>query len=165
MVGALVYFALSFGLLGGQKTIPAIPILPVVENTPPTVKVVAPKTIKAGAKAVVTLELAFEPGLHGYANPPSEDYQIPVKVSLGPKVAKSIKIVKVAYPKGTLASMAGEAKPSRVYEGVVKIPVTILVSKSGKYEAPIVVSYQQCNDENCFPPAKVEGIAHLVVLK
>lgn len=165
MVGALLYFAFSFGLLGGQKSIPAIPILPVAQNTPPTVKVIAPKAVKVGVKTVVTLELAFEPGLHGYANPPSEDYQIPVKVSLGPKVSKTVKIVKIGYPKGTLASMAGEAKPSRVYEGVVKIPVTILVAKSGKYELPVVVSYQQCNDENCFPPAKVQGMTHLVVVK
>ncbi|HWA83271.1 MAG TPA: protein-disulfide reductase DsbD domain-containing protein [Fimbriimonadaceae bacterium] len=132
-------------------------------NTAPTVKVVLPKTAKPGATVSGTIELSFADGLHGYQNPPTDEYQIPVKVSVD---TKGFTLKKVTYPKGVMKSIGGDPKPCGVYEGTVKIPIVVTIpAKAGAAEVKFVVSYQQCNDASCFPPAKVTGIAKLQIKK
>jgi DsbC/DsbD-like thiol-disulfide interchange protein len=147
---ALLFFAAS-GFVFGQA------------NTPPEIKVILPKTAKAGSIVKATVQLTFADGLHGYQNPPSEEYQIPVRLEMQ---AKGFTLVKSDYPKGVMLPIGGDPKPCAVYEGVVKIPVTIKVgAKRGPATVTLVVSYQQCNDQSCYPPAKVEGSAKLTVVK
>lgn len=132
-------------------------------NTAPEVKLVFPASAKAGQKVQGTIEITFAEGLHGYQNPPSEAYQIPVKVSLD---TKGYKLVKVAYPKGIAKATGGETKPSNVYEGTIRIPVTVeMPKKPGAAVFKLTISYQQCNDETCFPPSSVTGTAKLKVVK
>src|ERR1700704_6426167 len=83
-------------------------------NAQPTVKLVFPKTAKAGAKVQGTIEVTFSEGLHGYQNPPTDEYQIPVKVSID---TKGFVLAKTAYPKGEMKVIGGDTKPSAVYEG------------------------------------------------
>lgn len=132
-------------------------------NASPTVKVTLPKSAKPGATVAGTIELTFADGLHGYQNPPTDQYQIPVKVALD---TKGFTLKKVSYPKGVMKSIGGDPKPCGVYEGTVKIPVVItLPAKGGNVEVKFKVSYQQCNDQSCFPPASVSGAAKLQIKK
>jgi DsbC/DsbD-like thiol-disulfide interchange protein len=115
----------------------------------------------ANATVKATLSLTFADGLHGYQNPPAEDYQIPVNVSV---VEKGFKLVKVTYPKGSDFTMEGEQKPAKVYEGTVQIPLELkAAAKAGTYNVTIKVDYQQCNASSCFPPGSITTKAKLVV--
>lgn len=133
------------------------------DNMAPTVKVILPKTAKPGEKIKATVEVTFGDGLHGYQNPPSGEYQIPVKLTLE---TKGLKLDPIKYPKGEMLSIGGDPTPAAVYEGKIKIPVVItLPKKAGVTELKFTFSYQQCNDSSCFPPAKVSAIGKLLIKK
>lgn len=117
----------------------------------------------AGSVVKATLTLTFAEGLHGYQNPPADEYQIPVSVSV---IEKGFKLVKANYPKGMDFTMAGEAKPTKVYEGKISIPLEIKTgAKPGTYNVNVKISYQQCNDSSCFPPGDLVAKAQLKVVK
>lgn len=99
--------------------------------------------------------VTFAPHMHGYQNPPSEDWMIPVRVAVtSPKVELS----KVSYPKGQLKEIGGIDTPAFVYDGAIQIPVEFkLPSGSGKREIAIDFHYQQCDENNCFPPDVVSA--------
>jgi DsbC/DsbD-like thiol-disulfide interchange protein len=122
-------------------------------ETAPTASLSLPKgKFLAGGKLKGVLTVTFAEGLHGYQNPPSSEYQIPVKVS-GDKV---FKLATVTYPEGTEMTMAGEQTPSRVYAGKVEIPVVIVLpAKPGNHEMVLKVDYQQCTEQSCFPPSSL----------
>ncbi len=131
-------------------------------NTPPTIKLSFPKQAKAGATVMGVVEVSFAEGLHGYQNPPSGEYQIPVAVS----VNKQFKLVKAAYPKGIAKATGGDPTPAAVYEGTIRIPVTVKVpAKPGQSEMKISLNYQQCNASSCFPPSTVSSTVKLKVVK
>ena len=122
----------------------------------PTMKVtIDKKTVKPGGVLKGEVLLTFASGLHGYQNPPSKDYMIPVTVKLEGKAFKE-KDLKVTYPVGNDFMANGES--AKVYEGTVKIPFTLkLPAKPGKYDLDLVVGYQQCNESSCWPPAQLKN--------
>ncbi|HTQ10393.1 MAG TPA: hypothetical protein VMI31_10005, partial [Fimbriimonadaceae bacterium] len=79
----IVFFALLAAIAFGQ-------------GTPATVKVTLPKTAKAGSTVKGIVEVTFADGMHGYQNPPTEDYMIPVKLTVDTKGFS----LKPTYPKG-----------------------------------------------------------------
>src|SRR5687767_16028688 len=103
----------------------------------PKAELVLPKTAKAGTVVKGMLKLTFEPGLHGYQNPPTKDYMIPVRVESG---IKGLKVVP-KYPKGEITEVAGEQAAG--YEGHVQIPVLITMpKKAGPLVVKLAVSFQ-----------------------
>lgn len=130
----------------------------------PKVSVSAPpKQVAAGAKLTLTVTLTFAPGYHGYQNPPAEEYEIPVTVKID---GKEFKVVKVAYPAGVDAQVGGSDKPTKAYEGVVKIPITLTApTKIGVKDLKVVVGYQQCDETTCFPPGEVSATVKVNVVK
>ncbi|AIE87501.1 protein-disulfide reductase DsbD domain-containing protein [Fimbriimonas ginsengisoli] len=112
-------------------------------------------------KAILTV--TFAEGLHGYQNPPSDQYQIPLVVKVS---EKGFTLVKAEYPKGVDFTMPGEAKPAKVYEGAITIPLEIKTNKKpGTYNVNLRVEYQQCNANSCFPPGAFTVKAKLAVTK
>lgn len=108
---------------------------------------------QAGTLQTGLVTITFAPGLHGYQNPPSEDYMIPVSIS-----GSSLENFKVKYPVGTPAAVGGETKLVMTYEGTVEFPVIFRVpTKPGKFEPEISVRYQLCNDQACFAPGNVKA--------
>lgn len=133
------------------------------DNTPPTVKLLLPKQAKPGAKVRAVVEITFAEGLHAYQNPSQEDYQIPTKVELG---SKGFVLAKPQYPKGVMRAIGGDPKETAVYEGTVRVPIVLTApKKGGTAEVRIVVSYQQCNESACFPPATVAASAKIAIKK
>src|SRR4051794_19632299 len=63
----------------------------------------------AGSVVKAPLVLTFADGLHGYKNPPADEYQIPVTISV---IEKGFTLIKARYPVGSDFTMAGEAKPT-----------------------------------------------------
>ncbi len=117
-------------------------------------------TAVAGSVIKGKVLLTFAESLHGYQNPPSESYQIPTKI----EAAKGTTLLKALYPKGQPFLMAGDEKPSMVYQGKVEIPVEIRVpAKPGKHSIKLVVNYQQCDDNSCFAPGMLDIATALTV--
>lgn len=106
----------------------------------------------AGSLVKGTVSLTFAPGLHGYQNPPSEDYMIPVAI----KSVEGATKLSVRYPAGHAAAVGGELNPVMTYSGTVEIPVLVRIPEvTGTHEFKIAVGYQQCNDQACFPPGTI----------
>lgn len=119
----------------------------------PKAKLTLPETeVVAGSLVKGTVSLTFAPGLHGYQNPPSEDYMIPVEI----KSVEGATKLSVRYPAGHPAAVGGELDPVMTYSGTVEIPVLVRIPEvKGSYEFKIAVGYQQCNDQACYPPGTV----------
>lgn len=132
------------------------------QNVPPTVAIKLDKaTVPAGKTIKGTATVNFEPGLHAYQNPPTLDYMIPVSLSLA---NKEFKLGKVTYPKGVVKKVAGDT--AAVYDGTIAIAFEAKApSKVGKYALKFELGYQQCTDENCFPPGTVVAQAGVTVAK
>ncbi len=119
-------------------------------------------TVAAGATVTGRVTVTFPDGYHAYQNPPSEDFEIPLKLEAGK--ASKFKLVKVTYPKGTPMSVGGEPKPSAVYTDTIVIPVVLKAPAGvGASSVSINVNYQQCNASSCLPPDMLELTAKLTV--
>lgn len=139
-------------------------VMPFQGGTPPvaTLKFASPSA-KPGATVDATLTVSFGAGLHGYQNPPSDEYQIPVKVSI---VEAGFKLIKASYPKGVDFMPVGETKPTKVYQGKITIPLKIKAgTKPASYSVNVKLDYQECNDSACFQPASLIVKGTLVVKK
>lgn len=120
------------------------------DNAPKIMLVVKTAKIAPGkiGKGVVTIQ--FADGWHGYQNPPTKDYQLPVTL----KADKAL-MLKVAYPLGVAKMSMGEE--TALYEGKVEFPFTFKAPmKLGKHTIKLTVSYQQCDENSCLPPSTVE---------
>jgi thiol:disulfide interchange protein DsbD len=116
----------------------------------------APVTLHAGGSAAVTLKLVLAQGWHVYANPPSGEYNIPVKAAL--TGAMGVSAGTPHYPAGKDVKLPSDDKPTRVYDGAFEItlPLQALASATnGKHTLKGKVSFQSCNDQVCLPPASV----------
>ena len=121
------------------------------QDIPPTASIqVNAEKVSPGEEFKVDVTVSFAPGLHGYQNPPTKDYMIPVSLSGG----DGTEIVDVVYPTGTMEMVAGEM--AATYGGVVVFTATVLAKETpGKHQAQIVVNYQQCNETMCFRPDSI----------
>lgn len=116
---------------------------------------------EAGQLVTGTVTVTFAPGLHGYQNPPSEDYMIPVAVS---SATETSKVILITYPVGVPATVGGETKPAMTYEGTIDIPVLVRIpNEIGEQTVSVSVRYQQCNDSACFPPGRAKADAKVLV--
>jgi len=148
-----VKLALSALVLGLAVAAVASPVKTTVKITGP---LVAGKTFRG------QVFIVFPAGYHAYANPPSDEYQIPVKVTL---TGANLKNVKFVYPKGTDFLMNGEEKPSKVYQGTVAVPFSGSLTKAGKVSLAFKVEYQMCDEHACLPPDAAKSTFTLVVKK
>lgn len=128
-------------------------------------------TVKLDAASAVvgrpvkgTLTLVLPEGMHGYQNPPADEFENPIKLSV---TEIGFKLGKVAYPKGVSLAMAGAEKPSMVYEGTVRIPFTLFAVKPSPKgmttNVNFKVEYQLCTMQNCYPPSSLIAKAPLKV--
>lgn len=131
-------------------------------NVAPTVSLkLSSPTVATGKTLQAVLIVTFAQGLHGYQNPPSDPTLIPVSVRVSDKSFRSLKVV---YPKGTPVKMNGEPKPVAVYEGTIKIPLSVSAPATpGKKTFSIVLEYQQCNANSCFQPGSITAQAIVIV--
>lgn len=104
-----------------------------------------------GGKLWGSVAVEFAPGMHGYQNPPSDKFSIPVSVKVE---TKGFRLLKAKYPVGTDLPDQGTDKPTKVYDGKISIPIVVGLPKSaGVYTLKIAVHYQQCTATSCGPPA------------
>ena len=130
------------------------------QGEPPQVNVQLKSSVgKVNGTILGTATVSFPSGLHGYQNPPTKDYQIPITISVDGKGF----LLKANYPKGVIKEFLGEK--TAVYEGQVKVPFAFtLPSKPGTYTITFSLGYQMCNDQSCFPPGAVTVTKKVSVL-
>lgn len=126
-----------------------------LQAEPPALKVTLNQSSGPSGSAVRgKVVLTFEPGLHAYQNPPSQDYQIPVTVSLDGATGPFL----LNYPVGEPVAVGGESEASFTYSGLVEIPFMLKApAKPGKHTLTVKVRYQQCTDSMCFPPKTISA--------
>lgn len=106
--------------------------------------------VAPGANFEATLVFTLDPGFHAYQNPPSDPSNIPLSVEAGAGTT----LRGARYPKGVAKPFPGFETPLAMYEGTVRVPVTLTApSAPGKHTAELKVRYQICDDSNCWPPA------------
>lgn len=118
------------------------------DKAEPAFTLTLPKSAAPSSMVKATLKVVIPAGWHAYQNPPSKDYQIPLTIEAGDKTLKSLK---VTYPKGEESEVAGET--SAVYNGTLEIPVTFkAAAKTGKQAIKLKVGWQMCDHGSCLPP-------------
>jgi hypothetical protein len=117
-------------------------------------KLAAPPEVKAGAKTVIAVEMTIGAGWHVNSHTPSEPYLIPTAATL---TASAGSLSPIRYAKDEQKKFAFSDKPLRVYTGTVRFETDLDVptGASGDVTVEGNVSYQACNDQQCFPPAKI----------
>jgi hypothetical protein len=144
-------------------TLAALSIILTLQGAPSSkvsVTMTGPAIVGKAMKGVI--KLTIPDGFHAYANPPSSEYLIPVKLSLDGKVFGKLA---VTYPVGTPMTVVGEDKPVAVYEGTVSIPFSVIPSKAGKQSLKLRLESQLCDDHACLPPATSAIVVNTVVKK
>lgn len=117
-------------------------------------------------QAAVVLDIPG--GLHVNSNRPLGKFAIPTRVTI--EAPRGLRVTPVTYPRGKVMTFpfAPDEKLA-VYEGqtVMRFNVTVPANHPvGVERVRVLVNYQSCNDEVCFPPQKAEmSLAIAVVTK
>jgi Thiol:disulfide interchange protein DsbD, N-terminal len=117
---------------------------------------VAPHAVHPGATIRIAVVAHIDSGYHINDHKPSLDYLIPTRVMF--EDSPSLKVEKVAYPRGKLVKFVFLDSPISVYEGEIRLGADLKVSpslKAGAYPLRGKLTYQACNDHACLPPTSV----------
>jgi thiol:disulfide interchange protein DsbD len=101
---------------------------------------------------------------HINSNAPRQDFLIPTKLAL--KAGDGATIERVVYPKSHDITLGFSDEPLAVYEGEVVVGALARVSESaapGTISTTFELSYQGCDDKNCYPPQSIELPVEIVV--
>ncbi|MBD3287924.1 thioredoxin fold domain-containing protein, partial [candidate division KSB1 bacterium] len=97
----------------------------------------------------------IDPEFHINAHKPSEEYLIPTILKFDP--VDKISFGKIEYPEEEMVKFPFADEPIAVYEGQTVIRSEIILAgdiEPGTIQISGTLSYQACNDENCFAPAE-----------
>jgi len=113
-------------------------------------------TIKRGGSVRGSIVLNIPSGYHINSSRPREASLIPTRVSVS---SKNARVSAVNYPRGKSRRFTFSDTALSVYDGRAAISFNISVPsnfKGNSVKVRVLVSYQSCNDEACFPPRKKE---------
>ncbi|HTO87040.1 MAG TPA: protein-disulfide reductase DsbD domain-containing protein [Thermoanaerobaculia bacterium] len=125
-------------------------------------KIIAPPSLSAGSSAVVIVEMTLGENWHTNSHTPAEKFLIPTEVGL---TTSQGTLSAVRYPRQIERRFAFSDKPMMVYEGTVRFEADLSLPKEavGKVSIAGNLSFQACNDRQCFPPAKIPLEGSIVV--
>lgn len=125
-------------------------------------RVDVPASMAAGSKATIAVEMNLGSGWHVNSHTPSEPFLIPTDVTV---TASRGSLSNVRYPKDVEKRFSFSEKPLRVYEGKVRFEVDLDLPADATSPVSIRgnLSYQACNDRQCFAPAKLPLEASVAV--
>jgi Disulphide bond corrector protein DsbC len=124
--------------------------------------IISPARVAAGSKATLIVEMTLGTNWHVNSHTPSEKYLIPTDVTLTTSVGT---LSPIRYPKDVEKRFSFADKPLRVYEGTVRFETDLEVPAVPRDKVSIAgtLSYQACNDQQCFAPAKLPLEASIVI--
>jgi cytochrome c biogenesis DsbD-like protein len=116
--------------------------------------VALPARLAAGSKTTVVVEMAIGPGWHVNSHTPSDKFLIPTDVAL---VTTAGALSAFRYPKDVAKTFSFSDKPLKIYEGTVRFEadLDLPAAASGEVSVHGSLTYQACNDRQCFAPAKI----------
>jgi cytochrome c biogenesis DsbD-like protein len=116
--------------------------------------IVAPSRTAAGSRTTVIVEMTLGADWHVNSHTPSEKYLIPTVVTLS---ASEGDFSPVRYPRDVERRFPFSNKPLRVYEGTVRFETDLELPPATASEVSVkgFVSYQACNEQQCFAPARI----------
>jgi hypothetical protein len=116
-------------------------------------RLIAPARVGAGSKATLVVEMSIGEHWHVNSHMTSEPYLIPTALAVS---ASRGTLSAVRYPKDVQRSFEFADQPLRVYEGTVRFEADLEIP-AGTGDALIAgnLSYQACNERQCFAPAKI----------
>jgi hypothetical protein len=117
-------------------------------------KVIVPEHAAAGSKVPVVVEMGIAPGFHVNSHTPSDKFLIPTNVAVS---ATAGSLSAFRYPRDVEKRFSFSDKPLRVYEGTVRFEADLELPAHTKGEVRLQggLTYQACNDVQCFAPAKI----------
>ena len=147
-IGALVLAAVTLPLLAEKPDVRA--------------ELIAPPSLSAGTRAVLVVELTLGPRWHVNSHTPSEIFLVPTELTLATSAGT---LSPVRYPPQVERRFSFSEKPLLVYEGTVRFETDLELPATAAASASITgtLSYQACNDQQCFPPAKISLSATIVI--
>lgn len=127
-------------------------------------RIIVPTSGTAGQKATLTVELMLGPSWHVNSHTPSETFLIPTDLSLTTSTGT---LSPIRYPPQVERRFTFSEKPLRVYEGTVRFETDLELAPTAAGAAAITgtLSYQACNDQQCFAPAKIPLDATIAITK
>lgn len=112
--------------------------------------------VQPGAIVDIAVIAEIQSGFHINSNKPTEEYLIPTVIKFNP--LENASFGKVIYPKEKMASFSFSEEELAVYEDKVVFYSQVMFSDAislGKILVEGTLSYQACNDQNCFAPTDV----------
>ena len=153
----LEFFIPALAILAGAFALPASGEQPDVQ-----VRMVAPERASAGSTRTIAVVLAVGSKWHVNSHTPSEPYLIPTNVTI---TSSGGGLSPVRYPADVTKRLSFSEKPLRVYEGTVRFEADLEIPASGTEAISLSgqVSYQACDDKQCYAPKKVPIEATIAV--
>jgi len=114
---------------------------------------VSQEKIVPGSTVDIKIKAEIEPEFHINSNKPSEEYLIPTVLKF--EQLENGSFGKIIYPEPEMASFSFSEEELSVYEGNVSFSVKLTLSDKfpvGKSVIKGTLSFQACNDQNCFAP-------------
>ncbi len=123
-----------------------------LRSLPGVAHIETPARVEARAHAVATavVTVRIDPGFHIQSNHPKLDYLIPSSLTLTP--ANGVTLTKVSWPAAQDHTFSFSKDPLAVFEGTLKVPVTLHTGAAGNHVLHGTFRYQACNDQMCRPP-------------
>jgi DsbC/DsbD-like thiol-disulfide interchange protein len=112
--------------------------------------------VTRGSKARGVITMNIPTGLHVNSNRPSSQYSIATTVRIS---GSGVRSASVSYPRGRDRKFEFSETPVNVYQGTVRFPFSVSVPAryNGKsLSLRVVVHYQACTNEVCYPPRDKE---------
>lgn len=150
--------------LSSLLLLPLLALAPVAAAQTPEIsaKLLPPAGAAAGGSTPFAVEMTMGPTWHVNSHTPTEDWLIPTAVELSSSAGS---LSPVRYPKHQMLKFAFAEESLAVYEGTVRFDVDLALpaGATGTVNVTGTVSYQACNDSQCFPPAKIPVSASIPV--
>jgi DsbC/DsbD-like thiol-disulfide interchange protein len=113
--------------------------------------------VAAGGTVEARVRVMIRPGFHVQANPPAEEFLVPLTVDL--PEAPPVRVGLPVYPPGRPHRLRGATLDLLTYEGAVSVRVPLRVERDGassRVESVVLrgsLRYQACDDRVCLRPA------------
>lgn len=115
----------------------------------------APIRLGRGEAVDIEVRAIIRDGLHLQAAQPLEDFLIPTRLTFD--LPEGVRLVGVSYPAAKPFRVEGFDAPLTVLSGVVTMTARIEAAQDvplGAVKAAVRLSYQACDEKNCFPPGE-----------
>ncbi len=112
-------------------------------------------TLKRGSTTKGSITLTIPAGLHVNSNRPGSEYAIPTSINVTSPDVK----VSIVYPRGKNRKFSFSEETINVYDGRTTFSFSVTVPanfKGNSVKFRVVVRYQACTDEVCYPPKTKE---------